>query len=156
MRYIPTVIFVAHALIFNGFVYDQDRSSGLYLIGSSKTCSDKIKLLNESRWYCISAKPVVEIQSFKSISEIKNAYGLIKFMNIEIAYEASKKLAKIGSGLDNMEMGLVVDEELVAIIELRKNANYRKIRLTQNDKSKEIDRIQERILSELNQEPDNN
>lgn len=151
MGNILTIAVFLCSLTFYCFQQIQDRTSGLYLINSKDNCPNKIRLLNESREYCVSAKPIVEIQSFKSVSPVKTAYGLIKFMNIEIEKEASRKLEKIGFGLDDMEVGLIIDNELVSIIELRKNANYGNIKLTQGDKSKEIDRIREKIISELNQ-----
>lgn len=126
MYIIPTILVQMRVLIIIMLLNVTDLAcaqarTGIYLTthDDEETCENKFKLLNENRIYCLLQEPVLEPDSFESISAIvyDSLYNMRQF-KIRLTPLGAKQINSIAEKLPQYKLGIVVDGILISALNL--------------------------------------
>lgn len=126
--------------------------TGLYITTGTdlEICDNKIKLLNEDRIFCLSREPVLEADSFESISKIEydSLYNMRHF-NIRLTPLGGKHVSTIAQKLPQHKLAIVVDGILISVLNLDGIYNARVIVIWDQFDSHSIEWIHKSLSERL-------
>ncbi len=127
-------------------------TDGLYFISNGDfDCFHRLKKLNEpEEEFCLLQRPILKSDRFQSVGEIFTAQDDFQLaFDLQLDSIGSAILLGISSRLQKKELGLIIDQELIAILSFDQPVYTGKFRFRQDSDSKDIYRIREFLLSTL-------
>ena len=138
-------------LFFTRVVHGQNESA-VYLISDheGRNCSNTKTLLNVGGKYCLEKSPFIRVSDFSSVSDIYTPVGgTFRQFDITFKPSGSRKLNTLAALDQNARIGVVIKGELVSVIVVHSPFNSRLISLYDEAESRDFDRIQVALKSEI-------
>jgi hypothetical protein len=110
----------------------QETSTGIYLTihSKKKDCPHLVYSRNKKIKVCATLKPIVTINDFKSVTEIKQDLAAnVSYFNLVLSQEGNDRLKNLITSLAGTELVLVVDETVVGLIKNKDQLVNRSIRI---------------------------
>ncbi|MCG8387862.1 MAG: hypothetical protein MJA30_20080 [Cytophagales bacterium] len=139
---------VLFLLYGSSLAYGQLKEDGFYIPIEKKNCGGETYELSKKS-FCITEKPLFRLDVIDGRTGIMNAKKTV-FFDLLLKSEASKKVKKVVTELNQYEIAIVLDSQVIGLAVFEDSSNYSKIRFYSSGLKGKIQDIHDYLGEVLN------